>query len=104
MPIVQGWAAVEPAKGQAAVEEARHAIRDLMRLGFTCHPISSIFSVDSAVLSRRGTRRLGAPCDRCRPDRQGAGSPADGRQDTPRASFSIDALGGRREFSVAQPS
>ena len=44
--IVQGWAAVEPAKGKTAIEEARHAIRDLKMLGFHFHPIMQHLSVD----------------------------------------------------------
>jgi predicted TIM-barrel fold metal-dependent hydrolase len=44
--VIQAWAAVEPAKGVAALEEARHAIRDLKMLGFHFHPIMQHFSVD----------------------------------------------------------
>ena len=61
--IVQAWAAVEPAKGQAAIEEARHAIRDLKMLGFHFHPIMQHFSVDDRRFthclrrSRRWARR-----------------------------------------------
>jgi predicted TIM-barrel fold metal-dependent hydrolase len=44
--VVQAWAAVEPAKGVAAIEEARHAVRDLKMLGFHFHPIMQHFSVD----------------------------------------------------------
>ena len=44
--IRQAWAAVEPAKGQEAIAEARHAIRDLKMLGLHFHPIMQHFSVD----------------------------------------------------------
>jgi predicted TIM-barrel fold metal-dependent hydrolase len=44
--VVQAWAAVEPAKGEAAILEARHAIRDLNMLGFHFHPIMQHFSMD----------------------------------------------------------
>jgi uncharacterized protein len=44
--VVQAWATVEPAKGKAAIDEARHAIRDLKMLGFHFHPIMQHFSVD----------------------------------------------------------
>ena len=37
-----------PAKGQAAIAEARHAIRDLKMMGFHFHPIMQHFSVDDA--------------------------------------------------------
>lgn len=44
--IIQAWGAVEPAMGQAAIDEAKHAIRDLKMLGFHFHPIMQHFSVD----------------------------------------------------------
>lgn len=44
--VIQAWAAVEPAKGAAAIEEARHAIRDLKMIGFHFHPVMQHFSVD----------------------------------------------------------
>jgi uncharacterized protein len=44
--ILQAWAAVDPLKGEAAVREAEHAIRDLHMLGFHFHPIMGHFSVD----------------------------------------------------------
>jgi predicted TIM-barrel fold metal-dependent hydrolase len=44
--IRQAWAAVEPAKGHEAIDEARHAIRDLKMLGLHFHPIMQHFSVD----------------------------------------------------------
>ena len=46
--IVQAWAAVEPAKGRLAIDEARHAIRDLKMLGFHFHPIMQHVSVDDS--------------------------------------------------------
>lgn len=46
--VIQAWAAVEPAKGVAAIEEARHAIRDLKMVGFHFHPVMQHFSVDDA--------------------------------------------------------
>jgi uncharacterized protein len=46
--VIQAWAAVEPAKGAAAIEEAHHAFRDLKMLGFHFHPIMQHFSVDDA--------------------------------------------------------
>lgn len=47
--IVQAWAAVEPAMGQAAIDEARHAINDLNMIGFHFHPIMQHFSVDDPL-------------------------------------------------------
>jgi hypothetical protein len=44
--VIQAWGAVEPAKGIGAIDEARHAIRDLKMLGFHFHPIMQHFSVD----------------------------------------------------------
>jgi predicted TIM-barrel fold metal-dependent hydrolase len=44
--IVQAWGALEPAKGQAAIDEARHAVRDLKMMGFHFHPIMQHFAVD----------------------------------------------------------
>jgi predicted TIM-barrel fold metal-dependent hydrolase len=44
--IVQGWASVDPLKGPAALDEARHAIEDLHLLGFHFHPIMGHFAVD----------------------------------------------------------
>ena len=48
--ILQGWAAVDPFKGDAAIEEAEHAIKDLHMLGFHFHPIMGHFSVDDRAL------------------------------------------------------
>jgi predicted TIM-barrel fold metal-dependent hydrolase len=44
--IIQAWAAVDPFKGEAAIREARHAIRDLGMLGFHFHPIMGHFAVN----------------------------------------------------------
>jgi predicted TIM-barrel fold metal-dependent hydrolase len=44
--IIQAWGAVEPAMGQVAIDEAKHAIKDLGMLGFHFHPIMQHFSVD----------------------------------------------------------
>jgi predicted TIM-barrel fold metal-dependent hydrolase len=44
--IIQAWGAVEPAMGQVAIDEAKHAINDLGMLGFHFHPIMQHFSVD----------------------------------------------------------
>lgn len=43
--IIQAWAAVDPLKGDAAIAEAQHAIRDLKMLGFHFHPIMGHFAV-----------------------------------------------------------
>jgi len=48
--ILQGWAAVDPLKGPAALDEARHAIEDLHMLGFHFHPIMGHFAVDDERL------------------------------------------------------
>jgi len=44
--IIQAWGAVDPFKGQVAIQEAKHAINDLGMLGFHFHPIIGHFSVD----------------------------------------------------------
>jgi predicted TIM-barrel fold metal-dependent hydrolase len=44
--IIQAWGAVDPFKGEVAVREATHAIRDLGMLGFHFHPIMGHFSMD----------------------------------------------------------
>jgi uncharacterized protein len=44
--ILQAWAAVDPLKGQAAIDEAKKAIKVLELLGFHFHPIMGHFSVD----------------------------------------------------------
>ena len=48
--VVQAWAAVDPLKGVAAMEEAKKAIVELRMLGFHFHPIMGHFSVDERKL------------------------------------------------------
>ncbi len=48
--IIQAWAAVDPHKGEAAIREARHAVRDLGMLGFHFHPIMGHFAVNDPRL------------------------------------------------------
>jgi predicted TIM-barrel fold metal-dependent hydrolase len=48
--VLQAWAAVDPLKGVAAIEEAKKAIRELRMLGFHFHPIMGHFSVDERKL------------------------------------------------------
>jgi len=48
--IIQAWAAVDPWKGEAAIEQAKSAIQDLKMLGFHFHPIMGHFSVDDERL------------------------------------------------------
>jgi predicted TIM-barrel fold metal-dependent hydrolase len=49
--ILQAWGAVDPFKGEAAIAEVRHAVRDLHVLGFHFHPIMGRFSVDDPRLA-----------------------------------------------------
>jgi predicted TIM-barrel fold metal-dependent hydrolase len=49
--ILQAWAAVDPLKGPAAIEEARRAVLELGVLGFHFHPIMGHFSVDDPSLA-----------------------------------------------------
>jgi predicted TIM-barrel fold metal-dependent hydrolase len=44
--IIQAWGAVEPMLGQAAIDQARHAVTDLNMIGFHFHPIMQHISVD----------------------------------------------------------
>ena len=44
--IIQAWAAIEPALGQAAIDGAKHAINDLNMIGFHFHPIMQHIRVD----------------------------------------------------------
>jgi len=44
--IIQAWGAVEPVLGQAAIDQARHAVTDLNMIGFHFHPIMQHISVD----------------------------------------------------------
>lgn len=48
--ILQAWAAVDPLKGETAIEDAKKAIRELRMLGFHFHPIVGRFSVDERRL------------------------------------------------------
>ncbi len=48
--IIQAWGAVDPLKGEAAIQEARHAIQDLHLLGFHFHPIMGHFAVNERRL------------------------------------------------------
>jgi predicted TIM-barrel fold metal-dependent hydrolase len=48
--ILQAWAAVDPLKGDAAIHEAKKAIKELGMLGFHFHPIMGHFSVDDRKL------------------------------------------------------
>lgn len=48
--IIQAWAAVDPFKGEAAIHEAKHAIKDLGMLGFHFHPIMGHFAVNDPRL------------------------------------------------------
>lgn len=44
--IIQAWGAVDPFKGEIAIQEAKHAIENLGLLGFHFHPIMGHFSVN----------------------------------------------------------
>ncbi len=48
--IIQAWGAVDPFKGEGAIQEARHAIQDLHLLGFHFHPIMGHFAVNDRRL------------------------------------------------------
>jgi predicted TIM-barrel fold metal-dependent hydrolase len=48
--IVQAWGAVDPHKGEAAIQEAERAVRDLRVLGFHFHPIMGRYRVDDRAL------------------------------------------------------
>ena len=48
--IIRAWAAVDPFKGEAAVQEVKHAIRDLGMLGLHFHPIMGHFAVNDERL------------------------------------------------------
>ena len=86
--IVQAWGAVDPLKGEAAISEAEHAVRDLGLLGFHFHPIMGRFAVNEPrfyplVGGDRRARRAGH--DRCRHHRHGRGHAGRARrQDPPR--------------------
>lgn len=44
--VIQAWGAVDPFKGEAAIEEAKKAITELGMLGFHFHPIMGHFAVN----------------------------------------------------------
>jgi predicted TIM-barrel fold metal-dependent hydrolase len=44
--IIQAWGAVDPFKGEIAIQGAKHAIENLGLLGFHFHPIMGHFSVN----------------------------------------------------------
>lgn len=44
--VIQAWAAVDPFKGEMAIQEATRAIQDLGMLGFHFHPIMGHFAVN----------------------------------------------------------
>ena len=44
--VIQAWGAVDPFKGEAAIEEAKKAINELGMLGFHFHPIMGHFAVN----------------------------------------------------------
>ena len=44
--IIQAWASVEPAKGEAAIQEAKKAVNELGMIGFHFHPIMQHFAVN----------------------------------------------------------
>jgi len=48
--IIHAWGAVDPFKGEAAIAEARRAIRELGMLGFHFHPIMGHFAVNDRRL------------------------------------------------------
>ena len=48
--IIQSWAAVDPFKGDPAIQEARRAIKELGMMGFHFHPIMGHFAVNDRRL------------------------------------------------------
>ncbi len=48
--VLQAWAAVDPLKGDSAIETAQHAVNNLHMLGFHFHPIMGHYSVDEKRL------------------------------------------------------
>lgn len=48
--IVQAWAAVDPFKGELALQQATQAIEELGMLGFHFHPIMGHFAVNDPLL------------------------------------------------------
>ncbi len=84
--IIQAWGAVEPAKGEIAIQQVRKAVRELGLIGFHFHPIMQHFAVDdrryyplfeeiaslgAAVMIDVGTTGMGAGM----PGRHGRGDP-----------------------------
>ena len=54
--IRQAWGAVDPLKGEAAIEEAKKAIKEFGLLGFHFHPIMGHFSWMSGAFILCGRR------------------------------------------------
>ena len=48
--IIQCWAAVDPFKGEIAIQQAKKAITELKCLGFHFHPIMGRYAVDDPAL------------------------------------------------------
>jgi len=48
--VIGVWGSVDPHKGQAAIDEAERAVRDLGVMGFHFHPICGDFVVDDRAL------------------------------------------------------
>jgi uncharacterized protein len=48
--FIQSWAAVDPFKGEIAIQQAQKAIRELGMLGFHFHPIMGHFAVNDRQL------------------------------------------------------
>ena len=46
--VIQCWGALEPAKGEIAIAQARKAVRELGFIGFHFHPIMQHFAVNDA--------------------------------------------------------
>ncbi len=44
--VIQCWGAIEPAKGEIAIRQARHAVNELGFMGFHFHPIMQHFAVN----------------------------------------------------------
>src|SRR5206468_563119 len=44
--IIQAWGALEPAKGEVAIAQAKKAVRELGLIGFHFHPIMQHFAVN----------------------------------------------------------
>jgi len=44
--IIQAWGALDPFKGEVAIQQAKHAIQNLGLLGFHFHPIMGHFAVN----------------------------------------------------------